>query len=189
MLKIKYLHRRSRSEKSDAFWRTKKYWRIKNINLFSDLPFHQSIKKGYSNYDITPLYKFLESKIGQNWNDVYSEIVKKISKKYRHSIDKYMHSRCWGVLAFPIYDDDFIPRNSTGRILRNCLFVENDIIVRKEEQEIISDAKRYQRKEKLNQILENKDKEYNFEEDFDQKKYDEYLKMDGEMRMKKWGKN
>ena len=49
MLKIKYLHRRSRSEKSDAYWKTKKYWKIKNINLFSDSIIRTdfSVARGY----------------------------------------------------------------------------------------------------------------------------------------------
>ncbi len=193
MLKTKYLHRPYRKTKNSHTWGIKKYWRGKNINLFSDLPFYERMKiKGYHsyNYDITPLINFIDSKIGKNWNEVYSEILKKIKKNYRWCIDSYLHAdQYWhrvGVYINPIYDDDFIPRNSIGRILKNHLFVENGILVEKDEQRIISDAKKYQRKEKLNNILKNKDIEI---EEFDQKLYNDYIIMDAEMRMKKWNRN
>ena len=188
MLKTKYLHRKSRSIKSDSYWRSKKYWRIKNIDLFSSLPFHQAVKTGYFNYSFVPLCKFIDSKIGYNWNDVYSEILTKIKKKYRYRVEDYLHSRYhWGVLNV-IYDDDFIPRDYRGRIFEDQLFVENGILVKKSGQKIMADAKKYHRREKLNLILKNKDKKYNFEDDFDQKKYDDFIMKDGKVRMKKWKK-
>jgi len=188
MLKTKYLHRKSRKSEVSHRWEVKKYWRGKNVDLFSELPFYSkmsSVYYGY-NYSITPLDKFLESKIGQNWNDIYSEILTKIKNKYRRCIDGHFCAEVYyrvGVYTNPIYDDNFIPRNLYGRILKNVLFVENDILVRKSEQEIISDAKKYQRSEKLKQIFNNIDVE-NFE--IDSKLYEKHLKMDGELRMKKW---
>ena len=65
-------------------------------------------------------------------------------------------------------------------------FLENGILVKKSEPEIISDAKRYQRMEKLNKILKNKDIEI---EEFDQKLYEDFIIKDGELRMKKWNRN
>jgi len=191
MLKTKYLHRPYRKTKNSHLWGIKKYWRGKNIDLFSDLPPHARMKRGYHNYnyDTTPLVKFLDSKIGQNWNEVYSEVLTKIKNKYRWCIASYLYADSYlhrvGVYINPIYDDDFIPRNSIGRILKNHLFVENGILVQKSEQQIISDAKRYHRREKLNKIFENKD---NFEE-IDKKIYEDYFIKDGEERMKKYQRN
>jgi len=187
MLKTKYLHRKS--SKYYDHYNTAKYWRCKNIDLFSDLPFHQSIRNSHwsFNYSLTPLLKYLNSKIGENWNDVYSDILKKINKKYRFNIDRYLYSNIYyhGITLNPIYDDDYIPRNNYGKIIANRIYREGDVLVEKSKQEIISDAKKYQRKEKLNEIFENKDVEYVFAE-FNEKSYNDYLILDGKMRMKKW---
>ena len=191
MLKTKYLHRPYRKTKNSHLWGIKKYWRGKNIDILSDLPTHARMRRGYYNYnyDTTPLRKFLDSKIGQNWNDMYSEILTKIKNKYRRCIDRYLQADVYyrvGVYISPIYDDDFIPRNYIGKILKNHLFVENGILVEKSEQQILLDSKKFQRKIKLNNIFENKD--INFEE-FDQKLYNEYFIRVGEERMKKWKRN
>lgn len=194
MLKRKYLHRKSRRAKWDTDWDVKKFKRGKNVNLFSDLPFHQPIRakysRRYSNYDLTPLYKFIESKIGQNWNNIFSDIVKKIKHKYKKdvftSMRTYRYYHFCSVMLYPIYDKDFIPRNEYGRILSDFLFVENGILVKKSEQQIIADAKKYQRNEKLNKILKSEDIEI---EEFDQKLYENYIIMDAKLRMIKWNRN
>ena len=101
----------------------------------------------------------------------------------------YRYYHFCSVMLYPIYDNDFIPRNEYGRILSDFLFVENGILVKKSEQQIISDAKKYkqqlERKEKLNNIFANKD--VDFEEI--QNKYNEYFIKDGEERMKKYRRN
>jgi len=189
MLKLKYLHRKS--NKYYDYDKVKKYWKCKNIDMFSDLPYHQSIRNDHwtFNYNITPLLRFLDSKIGQKWDDVYSEILKKIDKRYRFSIDRYLHcSRyAYGITLCPIYDDDYIPRTKYGKIVSG-LYREDGILKEKSKSEIISDAKKYQRKEKLNEIFENKDPEYIYVE-FNQKEYDDFLILDGNQRMKKWKLN
>lgn len=194
MLKRKYLHRKSRRANWSTDWDVKKFKRGNDLDLFSDLPFHQSIRgkysRRYSNYDLTPLYKFIESKIGQNWNNIFSEIVKKVKPKFKKdiftSMRSYRYYHFCSVMLYPIYDNDFIPRNEYGRILSDFLFVENGILVKKSEQQIISDAKKYQRNEKLNKILKSKDIEI---EEFDQKLYEDYIIMDAKLRMKKWSRN
>ena len=121
------------------------------------------------------------------------EILSKIKKRFRKEIDSYCRHDYYSyhicVSLNPIYDDDFIPRNSTGRIMSNIIFLENGILVKKSEQQIISDAKKYkqqlERKEKLNNIFANKD--VDFEEI--QNKYNEYFIKDGEERMKKYRRN
>ena len=42
---------------------------------------HKSMKKGQYGYDYTPLYRFLQSKVGQNWNKVHSEAVSRLNGK------------------------------------------------------------------------------------------------------------
>jgi hypothetical protein len=160
MLKIKYLHRKSRPRNSN--WDIKKYKKIKNINVFSELPLHESFrsKHKWSNLDMTPLKEFLESKIGCNWNDVYSEIISKTKKNMRYSVDDFIR---YCVVIKPIYDDEFIPMMSNGRkyftnnlTLENRLFVDmNNILVRKNKEELLIDSKKYIRKMKIQQILEN----------------------------------
>ena len=139
---------------------------------------------------IVGLKIFIESKIGQNWNNIFSEIVKKVKLKFKKdiftSMRSYRYYHFCSVMLYPIYDNDFIPRNEYGRILSDFLFVENGILVKKSEQQIISDAKKYQRNEKLNKILKSKDIEI---EEFDQKLYEDYIIMDAKLRMKKWSRN
>lgn len=166
MLKRKYLHRKSRNTTYDKSWTVKKYKRSNTIDLFSDLPKHQKIgpKNKYSNYDLTPLKEFILSKIGQNWNDVYSEILTKIDKKMRYEIDQALFGSWSGwLISNPIYDEDFIPRNKYGRILSEYTFVDmNNIITNKCEHELISDAKKFVRRQKMKELL---DKMENYEID------------------------
>jgi hypothetical protein len=152
MLKQKYLHRKSRSSGSDGYW--KRRYNRHYTDLFSDLPKHESIRKNfrYSNYDSTPLFEFLNSKIGEDWNDIYSEILKKIKKRYRSNMD---YSIKWYV-HIPIYDEDFIPRDNRGRMLNEILFIDmNNILSYKTKEDILIESKKLKRKEKLRKILEN----------------------------------
>lgn len=41
---------------------------------------HKSMKRGKYGYDYTPLYRFLLSKVGERWDDVYSEAVSRLDK-------------------------------------------------------------------------------------------------------------
>ena len=92
MLKNKNLYRKYRRSRNR--YTCKKTKRNHNIDLFSELPVHQSMKKiktnysyNYSNYDNKPLIKFIYSKIGEDWNDIYSEILKKVKNKYRYLLE------------------------------------------------------------------------------------------------------
>ena len=40
---------------------------------------HQSMKSGKFDYDYTPLFRFLQSKVGKKWDDVYSEAVSRLN--------------------------------------------------------------------------------------------------------------
>jgi len=162
MLKIKYLHRKSRDRRNRGYWT---YNSNKNIDIFDDIPFHEKMRKKYyaywPNMDFTPLYEFINSKIGQDWNDVYSEILKKTKKKYRHDIDDCLGGSGWFYMVkTPIYDEDMIPRDENGRILRNIIFVDyNNILTKKSEEELLVDSKRYIRKIKMMKILESQENE------------------------------
>jgi len=163
MLKIKYLHRSDGVPKYSMHWDTKKFKRDNTIDLFSELPFHKSIRKKYqwANYDATPLREFIYSKVGQNWDDIYSEILKKIRKNRRYTIDYTIN---WFVVLHPIYND-FIPKNNRGQILIDRLFVDMDnILVIKTNEQLLIDSKKYLRKKKIQKILENQNKEQKEEE-------------------------
>lgn len=42
--------------------------------------YRQKIKQTKEGYDYTPLYKFLLSKVGQKWDEVFSEIIPRLDK-------------------------------------------------------------------------------------------------------------
>jgi hypothetical protein len=167
MLKQKFLHRKSRDTKSD--WDVKKYNRGKNrYDLFSEkLPQHEPIRKKYRwhNFDTYPLEKFIESKIGSDWNDVYSEIISKTKPKFRKEIETTID---YCIVKNVFYDENFIPYGRTYRygknkILNDRIFIDNNnILIRKTLEEIMLESKKLLRREKLRQILltqeeENKD--------------------------------
>jgi len=150
MLKTKYLHSSSYCDKDPYYHR---YHRNKNIDLFSDLPKRESIKKGFYHWaDWTPLYEFVESKIGENWNDVYSEMLKKIKPNLRYQIENNIYM----VYMNPIYDEDFIPRDNRGRILSDRVYIDmNNILRQKTKEELLLDSIRIKRRIKIQQIIEN----------------------------------
>lgn len=157
MLKIKYLHSKNYSGYKDN-WYNRKYKEGKNIDLFSDLPKRIAMKKhnGYAGINWRPLFNFLESKIGENWNDIYSEIISKTKKRFRYELENLLNYRFYNV----IYDDNFMPRNQYGRILSDELFIDsNNILTKKSEEELKIDAKRLKRKLKLQEIFENNESE------------------------------
>ena len=80
MLKVKYLHTKIRPSE----YKTRNKHFRKNIDVFSDLPKHEPYRRHdrYNSISWGPLIEFLNSKIGENWNDVYSEILKKIKDKF-----------------------------------------------------------------------------------------------------------
>lgn len=157
MIKVKYLHRKVR--KSNHRWETRKFNRGKNkprgTKLFDDLPYRESIKpKGYYshywNYNVNPLVKFIESKIGQDWDLIYSEILKKTKNvHYRHHIDNIINSQ-----YKVIYTKDYLPI-SWGRLKLHKPFIDlnNKINMFETKADIISESKKYIRKLKLLEIL------------------------------------
>lgn len=156
MLKQKYLYRKIRKRGKDDYIPYNKKVK-KNLDLFSDLPTHQSVHKKYRDgIDTTPLDKFIKSKIGENWNDVYSELLTKIEPKFRYYIDNSLE---W-IVQIPIYDEDLIPRSRYGDVLGYRIFIDmNNILTFKSKEELIFNAKRTVRLEKLKKILERNENE------------------------------
>lgn len=161
MNKKKLLHRKTRKSSKTHYADSKYHRRLhkgKNVDLLGDdLPKHVRIRphKYRGGLNVTPLYEFLQTKVGENWDDVYSEILTKIDPKYRYMIDSYISNNngWWSMIESPIYDDIMIPRNDRGRILIDTLFVDyNNILVKKTEEDILSDSLRYIRLEKLRRI-------------------------------------
>ena len=159
MLKDKNLYRKYR--KSRNKYTCKKTLRNHKIDLFSELPVHQSMKKiknryyNYNNYDNTPLSEFIKSKIGEDWNDVYSEILKKIKKNYKYLLESDLNY----LIKRPIFNDDYIPLDNSfyrrGSICSDRLYVDlNNIICYKSKDEILSDSKKLVRKLKLQKIFD-----------------------------------
>lgn len=162
MLKQKFLHRKSRNKRGYKQWDIKKYHRVKNLDIFSDkTPQHEPIRRKYRwhNIDTYPLEKFIESKIGCDWDDVYSEIISKTKPKFRKEIDQAID---YYVIRIVFYED-FIPygaRYGKIRILNDLIFIDNNnILTRKTLEEIMLESKQQIRKEKLKQIIENQEKE------------------------------
>ena len=154
MLKTKYLHRKQRNTNSRRDWDNKKYKRIPKHKYYSELPKKESIKKYYRyNYlDFRPLSEFLDAKIGKKWDDVYSEILTKIKPKFRFQLEESLDWLLYDV----IYSDDFKPYNSWGVLLVERFFIDDKKILRQynTEEELLLDAKRKLRRQKMIQLLE-----------------------------------
>jgi hypothetical protein len=165
MLKDKLLHRRIRKTKISKRWTVRKYNRGKNVDLFSDLPLHAPIRKKYSsyygNFDLRPLIEFINSKVGKNWDDIYSEIILKINKKYRYQIDEYLFNCNNYIINYhTFYGDDYIPRDNKGHILIEKCYVDiNGVLVKKTKNEILSESKKLLRRQKLLEIIESQKQE------------------------------
>jgi len=118
----KYIEKQSGTRNS---WSKRKYHRLKHKNSDSDfLPFRESMScretnKSYhcfKNYN--HLKNFLESRIGYNWNDVYSEMISKLKKKYRY---RYELDNQWSffnsVENNVLYDENGVPTTASGRTI------------------------------------------------------------------------
>lgn len=155
MIKQKFLHRRKRKKNSSKIWYGSKFKRKNNIDIFSELPQHESIRQhkySYSYFDSTPLDEFLKSKVGCNWNDVYSELLTKVKKNYRYDLNYYLTKISKDV----IYDCEYLPRNKRGVILFDRLFVDmNNILCYKSLDELILESKKILRNQKLKEIINN----------------------------------
>ena len=162
MNKVKYLYRKSRCSRKKDVGSLKKFKRTNTKNLFLELPKHEKMRpvyqySNYCNYDSKPLQEFIKSKIGEDWNDVYSEIIKKTPYKFRMFLDDDLG---WIIKRPMYYDDDYIPKlvsyGGNGIICYDRLYVDLDNIIRCDSKEVLfKKSKKIIRKIKIEQITEN----------------------------------
>ena len=106
--------------------------------------------------------KFIESKIGCDWDDVYSEIVSKTKPKFRKEIEDSID---YYIVKNVFYDENFIPRGMRHRrgkyqILNDRIFIDNNnILVKKTLEEIMFESTQLLRREKLRKIMESQERE------------------------------
>jgi len=161
MNKVKYLYRKSRDSRRKDSGVLKKFKRVKIKDLFLELPTHKKMRPTikycghYRNYDSKPLIEFIKSKIGQDWNDVYSEIVKKTPNKFRRFLDDDVS---W-IIKTPIYDDDYIPKIASYGVRYNIcsdrLYIDLDNIIRYDSKDVLlKKSNKIIRKIKLQQIID-----------------------------------
>jgi len=94
MNKTKYIHTKRKSDSSK--YTIEYYTRVikhKNISL-ETLPLHEPIHKRPCGWDCNKtylhfnLFNYLKTKIEQNWDDIYSDLIKKTRPRYRYLLDK-----------------------------------------------------------------------------------------------------
>lgn len=154
MVKTKYLHRKYRNTGWDKNWDNRKYKRVPKHKLHDILPKKEPIRpKHYTHsLDFTPMSEFIESKIGEKWDNVYSEILTKIKPKFRHQ----MHWNLEWMIYNIVYTKDFKPYGKWDRLLINSVFIDENNILRQynSEEDLLIDSKKKIRREKIRRILE-----------------------------------
>ena len=69
------------------------------IVAYSDLPLHEAVKKGRSYLDTSLIKRWLYSKVGCDFDEVYSEFLTRLQPKYRDqyraSIFGYLQKKEW----------------------------------------------------------------------------------------------
>jgi len=160
MNKNKYLHRKGQDDKK---WRTHNNRNKKNCG--NELPFRESIRDKYKNesryfwnwqtgLDFTPTGKYIEENMNRDWNDVYSEIIKKVRPKYRYQLEEYLN---WYVGKVVIVDYvPYVGSYHNSRLAVDWIFVDEDNIIRNYEtkKDILDMARRKIRRDKLLKIQE-----------------------------------
>lgn len=148
MRKIKYLHNtRTQSKKEIKFKRS-------YIDFNSDdLPKREKmcISKEYREFNSRILYNFLCSKIGQDWDIIYSEILTKTKKKYRYQIDRYINL----YISYPIYNEEYVPRSVGGYLLMYNFFIDINNKLRHidNKEELLNFSKKVTREQKLIKLI------------------------------------
>jgi len=163
MNKKKYLHRKGQDDKK---WRTHNNRNKKNCG--DEFPFRESIRDKHKNesryywnwqtgLDFTPTGNYIEENVNRDWNEIYSEIIKKVRPKYRYQLEDYLN---WFV-GKVIIDDDYIPYLRRNRMAIDWIFVDEEGILRNYEtkKDILDMARRKIRRDKLLKIQEISDEE------------------------------
>jgi len=153
MNKQKYLHRKGHDDKK---W--KNHSNCNKNNCGDETPFRESIrdkhKKEYFwnwkiGLDFTPTGEYIEENVNRNWDDVYSEIIKKTKPKFRWLLENFLDY----FLAKAVIVDYIPYRSSWNRstIVLNWVFVDEDGILRNYNttKEVEDMSKRKIRRDKL----------------------------------------
>lgn len=168
MKKQKYLYRIGYGYKSDYSYNRVKYNYVDIEN--QPKKFKIRSKSKYRNLDQLPqterikhkheflkdyLYPYLETKIGQYWNDIYTDIISKTKPKHRFLIDREID---WNI-SLNVFYEDFIPYSNYTfhgvREIRNYgLYVDRDGLIQKyNKEEYRRNIRALKRKLKLDNIL------------------------------------
>jgi hypothetical protein len=71
--------------------------KLQTPDMYADLPMHESVKKSKSYLDTSLIKKWLYSKVGCDFDDVYSEYLSRLQPKYRAQyrdhIFNYIHRK------------------------------------------------------------------------------------------------
>ena len=148
MNKKKYIERKSGQRSA---WNQLGFNRQRDKQKKQDeLPFRESMRfnsrkdweKHQEFYNYNHIENFIKERIGYNWNDVYSEILSKLKKKYKY---KYRENQKWPYFIETniIFVDDLPHSISNYRYLKYSLMVKNIFV---DENNIVS---YYETKEKL----------------------------------------
>jgi len=99
--------------------------------------------------------QYLKSKIGQCWDDIYSDMIKKTKPKYRYLLEQYIEMK----RLIPIYYEDEIPYGKfywrhNGMMIDKFYIDREGILQYFETEEEMLDYAKYQRRlKKLERIL------------------------------------
>jgi len=108
--------------------------------------------------------KYLKSKIGENWNDVYTDMIKKTKPKYRYLLDYYIsygnpHKNITYIDEIPYITKYLYRRSRTPTNYGECvekIYIDVDGILtyHETEEDMLGVAKYKLRQKKLKRILE-----------------------------------
>lgn len=158
MNKVKFLHRKGGNVKK---WKVKKNYT--KISFYGgELPFHESMRKFHSRgncfynhgyIDFTPVSKLFKERINQDWNDIYSEIIKKTSPKFRWLLEDFLR---WQI-QIPIFIEHTPYHKRWTRncdiLLHNYFIDENNLLRYYEtEEDLLKDVRILIRIDKLEKL-------------------------------------
>lgn len=173
MNKRKYIHikkKHRRNNYSGNSGRKPKH-RPMCIEDYENLPKHEPLRsKNYSSreyhYDVTridfytPLKNYLKEKVGDCFDDIYSDIIKKTMPKYRHLLDEtldwFIEKVSYYEKGVPFRTDCNYSYNYPDRFIILNYYVDYDGLLQKfnSKEELFTYAKNKYRQKKLERLLD-----------------------------------
>lgn len=163
MLKEKFLHRKSRFIKK---WKVKQNYTKDNFfgeefpNHLSMRAYHRRATQFHNHcyLDFTPVSRLLDERVNNNWDDIYSELIKKTKPRYRYLLDNYLDWQISEPLFFehvPYKKRGYYSRPGSG-IMLELFFVDEQNILRyyETEEEVLKQANILIRIDKLKKLEE-----------------------------------